>query len=157
MDAFGWAISRKSAGLAGVVYRVEFARRAGNTVMADNEHAIHELIASTRELSNLIRIHEADIASLKAKVENNLRQSERLESMVHQIGDDVSAVRSDVTNKVNEMQLAVMNHIQSDEVAQNRILKTIIIAAFVNGLAVIVWLASSWVDSGMPWPIFPWL
>ena len=71
--------------------------------MADNEHAIHELIASTRELSNLIRIHEADIAALKAKVENNLRQSERLESMVHQIGDDVSAVRSDVTNKVNEM------------------------------------------------------
>ena len=125
--------------------------------MADNEHAIHELIASTRELSNLIRIHEADIAALKAKVENNLRQSERLESMVHQIGDDVSAVRSDVTNKVNEMQLAVMNHIQSDEVAQNRILKTIIIAAFVNGLAVIMWLASSWFDSGMPWPIFPWL
>ena len=125
--------------------------------MADNEHAIHELIASTRELSNLIRIHEADIAALKAKVENNLRQSERLESMVHQIGDDVSAVRSDVTNKVNEMQLAVMNHIQSDEVAQNRILKTIIIAAFVNGLAVIMWLASSWYESGMPWPIFPWL
>ena len=28
----------------------------GIPVMADNEHAIHELIASTRELSNLIRI-----------------------------------------------------------------------------------------------------
>ncbi len=125
--------------------------------MADNEHAIHELIASTRELSNLIRIHEADIAALKAKVENNLRQSERLESMVHQIGDDVSAVRSDVTSKVNEMQIAVLNHIQNDEIAQNRILKTIIIAAFVNGLAVIMWLASSWYESGMPWPIFPWL
>ena len=125
--------------------------------MADNEHAIHELIASTRELSNLIRIHEADIAALKAKVENNLRQSERLESMVHQIGDDVSAVRNDVTNKVNEMQIAVLNHIQNDEIAQNRILKTIIVAAFVNGLAVILWLVSSWVDSGMPWPIFPWL
>lgn len=125
--------------------------------MADNEHAIHELIASTRELSNLIRIDEADIAALKAKVENNLRQSERLESMVHQIGDDVSAVRNDVTNKVNEMQIAVLNHIQNDEIAQNRILKTIIIAAFVNGLAVIMWLASSWYESGMPWPIFPWL
>ena len=125
--------------------------------MADNEHAIHELIASTRELSNLIRIHEADIAALKAKVENNLRQSERLESMVHQIGDDVSAVRNDVTRKVNEMQIAVLNHIQNDEIAQNRILKTIIVAAFVNGLAVILWLVSSWVDSGMPWPIFPWL
>ncbi len=125
--------------------------------MADNEHAIHELIASTRELSNLIRIHEADIAALKAKVENNLRQSERLESMVHQIGDDFSAVRSDVTSKVNEMQIAVLNHIQNDEIAQNRILKTIIIAAFVNGLAVIMWLASSWYESGMPWPIFPWL
>ncbi len=125
--------------------------------MADNEHAIHELIASTRELSNLIRIHEADIAALKAKVENNLRQSERLESMVHQIGDDFSAVRNDVTNKVNEMQIAVLNHIQNDEIAQNRILKTIIIAAFVNGLAVIMWLASSWYESGMPWPIFPWL
>ena len=125
--------------------------------MADNEHAIHELIASTRELSNLIRIHEADIAALKAKVENNLRQSERLESMVHQIGDDVSAVRNDVTNKVNEMQIAVLNHIQNDEIAQNRILKTIIVAAFVDGLAVILWLVSSWVDSGMPWPIFPWL
>jgi N-methylhydantoinase B/oxoprolinase/acetone carboxylase alpha subunit len=125
--------------------------------MADNEHAIHELIASTRELSNLIRIHEADIAALKAKVENNLRQSERLESMVHQIGDDVSAVRNDVTSKVNEMQIAVLNHIQNDEIAQNRILKTIIIAAFVNGLAVIMWLASSWYESGMPWPIFPWL
>lgn len=125
--------------------------------MADNEHAIHELIASTRELSNLIRIHEADIAALKAKVENNLRQSERLESMVHQIGDDVSAVRSDVTNKVNEMQIAVLNHIQNDEIAQNRILKTIIVAAFVNGMAVILWLMNSWVESGMPWPIFPWL
>lgn len=125
--------------------------------MADNEHAIHELIASTRELSNLIRIHEADIAALKAKVENNLRQSERLESMVHQIGDDVSAVRSDVTNKVNEMQIAVLNHIQNDEIAQNRILKTIIVAAFVNGMAVIFWLMNSWVESGMPWPIFPWL
>lgn len=125
--------------------------------MADNEHAIHELIASTRELSNIIRIHEADIAALKAKVENNLRQSERLESMVHQIGDDVSAVRNDVTSKVNEMQIAVLNHIQNDEIAQNRILKTIIIAAFVNGLAVIMWLASSWYESGMPWPIFPWL
>lgn len=125
--------------------------------MADNEHAIHELIASTRELSNLIRIHEADIAALKAKVENNLRQSERLESMVHQIGDDVSAVRSDVTNKVNEMQIAVLNHIKNDEIAQNRILKTIIVAAFVNGMAVILWLMNSWVESGMPWPIFPWL
>ena len=125
--------------------------------MADNEHAIHELIASTRELSNLIRIHEADIAALKAKVENNLRQSERLESMVHQIGDDVSAVRSYVTNKVNEMQIAVLNHIQNDEIAQNRILKTIIVAAFVNGMAVILWLMNSWVESGMPWPIFPWL
>ena len=125
--------------------------------MADNEHAIHELIASTRELSNLIRIHEADIAALKAKVENNLRQSERLESMVHQIGDDVSAVRSDVTNKVNEMHIAVLNHIQNDEIAQNRILKTIIVAAFVNGMAVILWLMNSWVESGMPWPIFPWL
>ena len=125
--------------------------------MADNEHAIYELIASTRELSNLIRIHEADIAALKAKVENNLRQSERLESMVHQIGDDVSAVRSDVTNKVNEMQIAVLNHIQNDEIAQNRILKTIIVAAFVNGMAVILWLMNSWVESGMPWPIFPWL
>ncbi len=125
--------------------------------MADNEHAIHELIASTRELSNLIRIDEADIAALKAKVENNLRQSERLESMVHQIGDDVSAVRNDVTSKVNEMQIAVLNHIQNDEIAQNRILKTIIIAAFVDGLAVIMWLASSWYESGMPWPIFPWL
>ena len=125
--------------------------------MADNEHAIYELIASTRELSNLIRIHEADIAALKAKVENNLRQSERLESMVHQIGDDVSAVRSDVTNKVNEMQIAVLNHIKNDEIAQNRILKTIIVAAFVNGMAVILWLMNSWVESGMPWPIFPWL
>lgn len=125
--------------------------------MADNEHAIHELIASTRELSNLIRIHEADIAALKAKVENNLRQSERLESMVHQIGDDFSAVRNDVTSKVNEMQIAVLNHIQNDEIAQNRILKTIIVAAFVNGLAVIVWLAISWYEAGMPWPIFPWL
>ena len=143
--------------MAGAVCRVEFARRAGNSVMADNEHAIHELIASTRELSNLIRIHEADIAALKAKVENNLRQSERHESMVHQIGDDVSAVRNDVTRKVNEMQIAVLNHIQNDEIAQNRILKTTIVAAFVNGLAVILWLVSSWVDSGMPWPIFPWL
>ena len=125
--------------------------------MADNEHAIYELIASTRELSNLIRIHEADIAALKAKVENNLRQSERLESMVHQIGDDVSAVRSYVTNKVNEMQIAVLNHIKNDEIAQNRILKTIIVAAFVNGMAVILWLMNSWVESGMPWPIFPWL
>ena len=125
--------------------------------MADNEHAIYELIASTRELSNLIRIHEADIAALKAKVENNLRQSERLESMVHQIGDDVSAVRSYVTNKVNEMQIAVLNHIKDDEIAQNRILKTIIVAAFVDGMAVILWLMNSWVESGMPWPIFPWL
>ena len=125
--------------------------------MEGDDRAIHELIISNREMANLIRIHDADIAALKARVEYNAKQSEKLEAMVHQIGDDVSAVRNDVTNKVNEMQIAVLNHIQNDEIAQNRILKTIIIAAFVNGLAVIVWLASSWVDSGMPWPIFPWL
>lgn len=137
--------------------RVEFARRAGNPVMEGDDRAIHELIISNREMTNLIRIHAADIAALKARVEYNAKQSEKLEAMVHQIGDDVSAVRNDVTNKVNEMQIAVLNHIQNDEIAQNRILKTIIIAAFVNGLAVIMWLASSWYESGMPWPIFPWL
>ena len=132
--------------------------------MEGDDRAIHELIISNREMSNLIRIHDADIAALKARVEYNAKQSEKLESMVHQIGDDVSAVRSDVTNKVsdvtnkvNEMQIAVLNHIQNDEIAQNRILKTIIVAAFVNGLAVIVWLASSWYEAGMPWPIFSWL
>lgn len=125
--------------------------------MEGDDRAIHELIISNREMTNLIRIHDADIAALKARVEYNAKQSEKLEAMVHQIGDDVSAVRNDVTNKVNEMQIAVLNHIQSDEIAQNRILKTIIIAAFVNGMAVILWLVSSWVDSGMPWPIFPWL
>ena len=135
----------------------EFARRAGNPVMEGDYRAIHELIISNREMSNLIRIHDADIAALKARVEYNAKQSEKLESMVHQIGDDVSAVRSDVTNKVNEMQIAVLNHIQNDEIAQNRILKTIIVAAFVNGLAVIVWLAISWYEAGMPWPIFSWL
>ena len=142
----------------------EFARRAGNPVMEGDDRAIHELIISNREMSNLIRIHDADIAALKARVEYNAKQSEKLESMVHQIGDDVSAVRSDVTNKVsdvtnkvNEMQIAVLNHIQNDEIAQNRILKTIIVAAFVNGLAVIVWLAISWYEAGMPWPIFSWL
>lgn len=137
--------------------RVEFARRAGNPVMEGDDRAIHELIISNREMTNLIRIHDADIAALKARVEYNAKQSEKLEAMVHQIGDDVSAVRNDVTEKVNEMQIAVLNHIQNDEIAQNRILKTIIIAAFVNGLAGIMWLASSWYESGMPWPIFPWL
>lgn len=125
--------------------------------MEGDDRAIHELIVSNREMANLIRIHDADIAALKARVEYNAKQSEKLESMVHQIGDDVSSVRSDVTKKVNEMQIAVLNHIQNDEIAQNRILKTIIIAAFVNGLAVIVWIASSWYEAGMPWPIFPWL
>ena len=125
--------------------------------MEGDDRAIHELIISSREMANLIRIHDADIAALKARVEHNSKQSEKLESMVHQIGDDVSAVRNDVTSKVNEMQIAVLNHIQNDEIAQNRILKTIIIAAFVNGLAVIMWIASSWYEAGMPWPIFPWL
>ena len=55
------------------------------------------------------------------------------------------------------MQIAVLNHIQNDEVAQNRIWKTIIVAAFVNGLAIITWIASAWYKSGMPWPILPWL
>lgn len=137
--------------------RVEFARRAGNSVMEGDDRAIHELIISNREMTNLIRIHDADIAALKARVEYNAKQSEKLEAMVHQIGDDVSAVRNDVTEKVNEMQIAVLNHIQNDEIAQNRILKTIIVAAFVNGMAVILWLMNSWVESGMPWPIFPWL
>ena len=137
--------------------RVEFARRAGNPVMEGDDRAIHELIISNREMTNLIRIHDADIAALKARVEYNAKQSEKLEAMVHQIGDDVSAVRNDVTEKVNEMQIAVLNHIQNDEIAQNRILKTIIVAAFVNGMAVILWLMNSWVESGMPWPIFPWL
>ena len=137
--------------------RVEFARRAGNSVMEGDDRAIHELIISNREMTNLIRIHDADIAALKARVEYNAKQSEKLEAMVHQIGDDVSAVRNDVTEKVNEMQIAVLNHIQKDEIAQNRILKTIIVAALVNGMAVILWLVSSWVDSGMPWPMFPWL
>ena len=137
--------------------RVEFARRAGNSVMEGDDRAIHELIISNREMTNLIRIHDADIAALKARVEHNAKQSEKLEAMVHQIGDDVSAVRNDVTEKVNEMQIAVLNHIQNDEIAQNRILKTIIVAAFVNGMAVILWLMNSWVESGMPWPIFPWL
>ena len=125
--------------------------------MEGDDRAIHELIISNREMSNLIRIHDADIAALKARVEHNAKQSEKLEAMVHQIGDDVSAVRNDVTEKVNEMQIAVLNHIQNDEIAQNRILKTIIVAAFVNGMAVILWLMNSWVESGMPWPIFPWL
>lgn len=125
--------------------------------MEGDDRAIHELIISNREMSNLIRIHDADIAALKARVEYNAKQSEKLEAMVHQIGDDVSAVRNDVTEKVNEMQIAVLNHIQNDEIAQNRILKTIIVAAFVNGMAVILWLMNSWVESGMPWPIFPWL
>ncbi|MBK8225361.1 MAG: hypothetical protein IPK73_30475 [Candidatus Obscuribacter sp.] len=125
--------------------------------MDGDDHAIHELIVSNREMANLIRIHDADIAALKARVEYNAKQSEKLEAMVHQIGDDVSAVRNDVTEKVNEMQIAVLNHIQNDEIAQNRILKTIIVAAFVNGMAVILWLMNSWVESGMPWPIFPWL
>lgn len=125
--------------------------------MEGDDRAIHELIISNREMANLIRIHDADIAVLKAQVEHNSKQSEKLESMVHQIGDDVSAVRNDVTSKVNEMQIAVLNHIQNDEIAQNRILKTIIVAAFVNGIAVILWLMNSWVESGMPWPIFPWL
>lgn len=143
--------------MAGAVCRVEFARRAGNPVMEGDDRAIHELIISNREMTNLIRIHDADIAALKARVEYNAKQSEKLEAMVHQIGDDVSAVRNDVTEKVNEMQIAVLNHIQNDEIAQNRILKTIIVAAFVNGMAVILWLMNSWVESGMPWPIFPWL
>lgn len=125
--------------------------------MEGDDRAIHELIISDREMANLIRIHDADIAALKARVEHNAKQSERLELMVHQIGDDVSSVRSEVTKKVNEMQIAVLNHIQKDEIAQNRILKTIIVAALVNGMAVILWLVSSWVDSGMPWPMFPWL
>lgn len=125
--------------------------------MEGDDRAIHELIISNREMTNLIRIHDADIAALKARVEYNAKQSEKLEAMVHQIGDDVSAVRNDVTEKVNEMQIAVLNHIQNDEIAQNRILKTIIVAAFVNGMAVILWLMNSWVESGMPWPIFPWL
>ena len=125
--------------------------------MEGDDRAIHELIISNREMANLIRIHDADIAALKARVEYNAKQSEKLEAMVHQIGDDVSAVRNDVTEKVNEMQIAVLNHIQNDEIAQNRILKTIIVAAFVNGMAVILWLMNSWVESGMPWPIFPWL
>ena len=125
--------------------------------MEGDDRAIHELIISNREMTNLIRIHDADIAALKARVEYNAKQSEKLEAMAHQIGDDVSAVRNDVTEKVNEMQIAVLNHIQNDEIAQNRILKTIIIAAFVNGLAVIMWIASSWYEAGMPWPIFPWL
>ena len=125
--------------------------------MEGDDRAIHELIISNREMTNLIRIHDADIAALKARVEYNAKQSEKLEAMVHQIGDDVSAVRNDVTEKVNEMQIAVLNHIQKDEIAQNRILKTIIVAALVNGMAVILWLVSSWVDSGMPWPMFPWL
>ena len=125
--------------------------------MEGDDRAIHELIISNREMANFIRIHGADIAALKARVEYNAKQSEKLESMVNQIGADVSAVRNDVTSKVNEMQIAVLNHIQNDEIAQNRILKTIIVAAFVNGLAVIVWLASSWYEAGMPWPIFSWL
>lgn len=125
--------------------------------MEGDDRAIHELIISNREMANFIRIHGADIAALKARVEYNAKQSEKLESMVNQIGADVSAVRNDVTSKVNEMQIAVLNHIQNDEIAQNRILKTIIVAAFVNGLAVILWLMNSWVESGMPWPIFPWL
>lgn len=125
--------------------------------MEGDDRAIHELIISNREMANFIRIHDADIAALKARVEYNAKQSEKLESMVNQIGADVSAVRNDVTSKVNEMQIAVLNHIQNDEIAQNRILKTIIVAAFVNGLAVILWLMNSWVESGMPWPIFPWL
>lgn len=125
--------------------------------MEGDDRAIHELIISNREMANLIRIHDADIAALKARVEHNAKQSERLELMVHQIGDDVSSVRSEVTKKVNEMQIAVLNHIQKDDIAQNRILKTIIVAALVNGMAVILWLVSSWVDSGMPWPMFPWL
>jgi hypothetical protein len=49
------------------------------------------------------------------------------------------------------------NRMRRHEIAQNRILKTIIVAAFVNGMAVILWLMNSWVESGMPWPIFPWL
>ena len=125
--------------------------------MEGDDRAIHELIISNREMANFIRIHDADIAALKARVEYNAKQSEKLESMVNQIGADVSAVRNDVTSKVNEMQIAVLNHIQNDDIAQNRILKTIIVAAFVNGLAVILWLMNSWVESGMPWPIFPWL
>ena len=125
--------------------------------MEGDDRAIHELIISNREMANFIRIHGADIAALKARLEYNAKQSEKLESMVNQIGADVSAVRNDVTSKVNEMQIAVLNHIQNDEIAQNRILKTIIVAAFVNGLAVILWLMNSWVESGMPWPIFPWL
>ncbi len=125
--------------------------------MEGDDRAIHELIISNREMSNLMRIHDADIAALKARVEHNAKQSEKLEAMVHQIGDDFSAVRNDVIEKVNEMQIAVLNHIQNDEIAQNRILKTIIVAAFVNGMAVILWLMDSWVESGMPWPIFPWL
>jgi septal ring factor EnvC (AmiA/AmiB activator) len=75
--------------------------------MEGDDRAIHELIISNREMTNLIRIHDADIAALKARVEHNSKQSEKLESMVHQIGDDVSAVRNDVTSKVNEMQIAV--------------------------------------------------
>lgn len=137
--------------------RGEFARRAGNPIMEGDDRAIHELIISNREMANLIRIHDAAIAALQARVEHHSKQNERLELMVNQIGTDVSAVRNDVTEKVNEMQIAVLNHIQNDEVAQNRILKTIIVAAFVNGLAIITWIASAWYKSGMPWPILPWL
>lgn len=125
--------------------------------MEGDDRAIHELIISNREMANLIRIHDAAIAALQARVDNNSRQNERLEVMVNQIGTDVSAVRNDVTEKVNEMHIAVLNHIQNDEVAQNRIWKTIIVAAFVNGLAIITWIASAWYKSGMPWPILPWL
>lgn len=114
--------------------------------MDGDDHAIHELIISNREMSNLIRIHDAAIAALQARVEHHSKQNERLELMVNQIGTDVSAVR-----------IAVLNHIQNDEVAQNRILKTIIVAAFVNGLAIITWIASAWYKAGMPWPILPWL
>jgi hypothetical protein len=116
-----------------------------------------EFALAVKELTRLANSHETEIAVLKEQHRTMETHIRALEALIGQLGHEVVTTRDSVSSTVGSVKIAIAEHIASDERSQKFVLWSLLCFLILNGGAVIGWLISAWVGSGMPWPIFPWL
>lgn len=116
-----------------------------------------EFALAVKELTRLANAHETEIAVLKEQHRTMEAHIRALEALISQIGREVVTTRDSVASTVGSVQIAIEKHIASDERSQKFVLWSLLCFLILNGGALVGWLTSTWIGSGMPWPIFSWL
>jgi len=116
-----------------------------------------EFALAVKDLTRLANAHETEIAVLKEQHRTMDAHIRALEALIGQLGREVVTTRDSVSSAVGSVQIAIAEHIASDERSHKFVLWSLLCFLILNGGALVGWLISAWAGSGMPWPIFPWL